>query len=180
MNGGLSFTLPRHSPDGWVRADLTETPGGHGLAVVFWSAVCSHCRRYDAYLNAWARRFSVDLAVVGCRAGESTTNLDAAVQERALTFPLFHDAEGHVAQAWGARQTPTVYLLDAGHAVVYRGAIDDFTYPDNPGHRPYLADAAQALLDGRPVPLASTAAFGCPTQSIYYDRKSLFTGGSGA
>ncbi|MEO1088587.1 MAG: redoxin domain-containing protein [Acidobacteriota bacterium] len=173
MSVELSTELPRLTADGWVPTPLGDLDGESGLALVFWSAVCSHCRRYDPYLKAFGSRFPVGLAVVGCRAGETMDDLERAAAGRNLTFPLLHDGDGDLARSWGARQTPTVFLLAQGE-VVYRGAIDDFTYPDAPGHRAYLDDAVEALLAGQSAPIDSTAAFGCPTESIYYGKKSLF------
>ncbi|MEM1179767.1 MAG: redoxin domain-containing protein [Acidobacteriota bacterium] len=171
------MALSSRLADGWSPTPLRALIGERGLAIVFWSAVCSHCRRYDDYLNGWANRFPIGLAVIGCRVGEAEEDLDSAAKHRGLDFPLLHDVTGAVARGWGARQTPTVFLLDEDARVTYRGAIDDFTYPDAPGHRPYLDDAATAQLEGRPAPIPSTAAFGCPTESPYYGAASLFTDG---
>lgn len=140
--------------------------GSRGAVIVFWSAVCSHCRRYDDLLNTLAGG-ELPLAVIGCRAGENLADLEAARRERGLDFQLLHDT-GEIARAWGVRQTPTAFLLDAGGRTLYRGAIDDFSYPGTDGHRAYLADAIRAHLEGRAIELPSTAAFGCPTESPYY------------
>lgn len=144
--------------------------GRRGLVVVFWSAVCSHCRRYDAYLNDRAEKDSdIGLVAVASRQGESRESLEKAVRERHLRFPILHDADRSVAHAWTVEQTPRVFLLDAGRRVVYRGAIDNFRYPGDPEHEPYLEEAITAFLAGREVPRAETPGFGCPVESVYYD-----------
>ncbi len=140
------------------------------LIVVFWSAVCSHCVRYDSYLNERSERDpEVGLVVVAARQGESRESLDKAVRERRLRFPFVHDADRAVTHAWQVEQTPRVFLLDAERRVVYRGAIDNFRYPGDPEHEAYLEEAIAAFLAGDEVPRAETPSFGCAVQSVYYD-----------
>lgn len=162
------FSLPLLTGEEQTLSDLLA--GRRALIVVFWSAVCSHCRRYDAYLNERADQDpEVGLVVVASRQDESRESLRKAVRERRLRFPILQDAERVVAHAWEVRQTPRVFLLDAGRRVVYHGAIDNFRYPDDPEHEAYLEEAIAAFLDGRPAPRAETPSFGCPVQSVYYD-----------
>lgn len=143
--------------------------GRRGLLVVFWSAVCSHCRRYDGYLNERADQDAeIGLVAVASRQDESRDSLEKAARERRLLFPILHDADRSVAHAWQVEQTPRVFLVDAGRRVVYRGAIDNFRYPGDPEHEPYLEEAIAAFLAGREVPRAETPSFGCPVESVYY------------
>jgi peroxiredoxin len=160
------FSLPRIGGGHGALAELLA--GRRALAVVFWSAVCSHCRRYDAYLNALAARGDVGLAVVASRQGESAAALAAAARERGLAFPILHDADRRLARAWHVAQTPRVFLLDGERRLRYRGAIDNFKYPGDGERQAWLDDAIAAVVAGREVPRAETASFGCPVQSVYY------------
>jgi len=45
------FLLPGVQNGQFRLADFLE--GKRGAIVVFWSGVCSHCVRYDAYLNGF-------------------------------------------------------------------------------------------------------------------------------
>lgn len=151
--------------------------GAPAVVVTFWSAVCSHCRRYDSYLNGFRERHPrVPLLVVAARQGETREGLSRAAAERGLRFPLLHDEDLAVARAWGVAQTPRAFLLDPSRRCLYRGAIDDFTYPEDPTHDAYLEDALAAMLAGQPVPRAETPGFGCPVSSAYYEQRSPFDG----
>ena len=162
------FSLPLVTGDKRTLTGLLA--GRRALIVVFWSAVCSHCRRYDLYLNTRAEQDGeVALVAVAARQHESRESLLAAVRERDLRFPLLHDADRAVARAWQVEQTPRAFLLDAERRVVYRGAIDNFRYPGDPEREAYLEDAVAAFLDGSEVPRAETPSFGCPVESVYYD-----------
>ncbi len=137
--------------------------------VVFWSCVCSHCRRYDSYLNRLPERYSgIGLLAVASRQNESAEILRPAVAERGLRFPMVHDAEQAVANAWLVQQTPRAFLLDSERRLIYRGAIDNFKYPEDPDYVGYLNAAIEALLAGQAPPRADTPSFGCPVKSVYY------------
>jgi hypothetical protein len=145
--------------------------------VVFWSAVCSHCRRYDAYLNGFqARHPRVRLLAVAARQGETLEGLRQTVAERSLSFALLQDGDLSVARRWGVSQTPRVFLLSPDLRWLYRGAIDNFTYPEDPAHQAYLEEAVEAVLAGRTVAREETPGFGCPVASAYYEQKSPFDG----
>lgn len=171
------FTLPViggpavSGPVGGRQTSLAEALAGkRGAVVVFWSGVCSHCRRYDGYLNGFADRHpDLALVVVASRQDENAADLRATATERDLAFRILHDADRGIARAWLAQQTPRVFLLDAERRLLYRGAIDNFKYPDDPEHEPYLDAAITAFLAGEEIARRETASFGCPVESVYYD-----------
>lgn len=143
--------------------------GRKAAVVVFWSGICSHCRRYDAYLNRLTERYpAVGLLAVASRQSESAQMLRATVAERGLRFPMVHDTDRAVAKAWLVSQTPRVFLLDPQRRLLYRGAIDNFKYPQDPEFVPYLDAAIEALLTGKTPHRAETPSFGCPVESVYY------------
>jgi peroxiredoxin len=141
-----------------------------GAVVVFWSGVCSHCTRYDEYLNRFEQRHSeLALVVVASRSGETPEQIRKTAAERGLTFPILHDAGGKIARQWCTQQTPRAFLIHGDRTLLYRGAIDNYKYPDDPLHVGYLEPAIGEFLNGRPVLRAETASFGCAIQSVYYN-----------
>jgi peroxiredoxin len=143
--------------------------GKKGLLVVFWSETCSHCLRYDSYLNEFAQRYpELGLAAIACRQGETADDIRATIAQRSLRFPILHDEDSRVAREWHTQQTPRVFLLDSHRRLLYRGAIDNFRYPADPEHQPYLQPAIDAYLAGKPIERSETASFGCAVQSVYY------------
>ena len=154
---------------GGARSLASFVEGRRGAAVVFWSGVCSHCARYDGYLNSFAMRHpELALVAVAAREGETPERLAAVVAERGLAFPVLLDADRAVAHRFLVAQTPRAFLLDGERRLVYRGAIDDFKGGFDPERRQWLEEAIAALLAGRPVPRAETQSFGCPIESVYY------------
>ncbi len=144
--------------------------GKRGAVVVFWSGVCSHCGRYDGYLNSFAGR-RPDIALIGLasRHGETESHIRNTMEERNLSFPILHDPAGKVAKAWFTQQTPRVFLIDVNRIILNRGDIDNFKYPEDPEHIPYLEPAIDEFLAGHPVTRNETASFGCAIQSVYYN-----------
>jgi peroxiredoxin len=161
------FTLPLAT--GGTVSLSGALQGKRAAVVVFWSGTCSHCVRYDGWCNAFASKYpDVAFLVLASRKGETMESVQAAIKDRGLNFPLLHDDDGKVALGWFTQQTPRAFLLDPDRKVLYRGAIDNFKYPNDPTYEAYLEPAITATLEGKPVPRAETASFGCAIQSLYY------------
>lgn len=153
-----------------TKLSLSQTLGGKkGAVVVFWSGVCSHCVRYDPFLNAFEKRHpELSFLAVASRHGETLESIETAVTERGLTFPMVHDPGGKTAAEWFTQQTPRAFLMDAQRNLLYRGAIDNFKYPEDPEFAGYLEPAIEQFLKGEPIARTETASYGCAIQSVYY------------
>lgn len=81
-------------------------------------------------------------------------------REKQFNFPYLKDADGTVADQFGAISTPHVFVLDATRHLVYKGRIDDKRDPS----RATSSDLENALRDvfaGLPVRVPETNPFGC-------------------
>jgi peroxiredoxin len=155
--GGGVETLSQH---------LHDKKGG---IVVFWSGVCSHCGRYDAYFKNFAERHpELGFVAVAPRQNETVEMIRKTFTDRKLTFPVLYDPGGRLATRWFAQQTPRVFLMDSERVLLYRGAIDNFRYPDEPEYVAYLEPAISQFLAGEPLARVETASFGCDIRSVYY------------
>jgi peroxiredoxin len=140
-----------------------------GAIVVFWSGICSHCVRYDSFLGSLEkRRPELGLLVVASRSGETAEQIRAVIQERKLLFPIAHDPGGLVARLWCTQQTPRAFLVDAEGILRFRGAIDNYKYPDDIEYAAYLEPAITQFLSGKPIGRTETSSFGCAIDSVYY------------
>ena len=162
------FTLPLISGEG-QRSLADFLSGNKGAVVVFWSGVCSHCVRYDDYLNGFrAQHPELGLVAIASRYGERADQIRAVTAQRNLSFPILHDPPGTVAGQWFTQQTPRVFLIDSDRKLLYRGAIDNFKYPEDSDYQAYLEPAIASFLAGAPIARTETASFGCAIQSVYY------------
>jgi peroxiredoxin len=74
------------------------------------------------------------------------------------------DPTGKVGRLYGAKTTPHMFVLDAGHKVAYQGAIDDERRvwgTDPAKQHNYVAAAMKSVLAGKPVKDAQTRPYGC-------------------
>lgn len=77
---------------------------------------------------------------------------------------LLLDPTGDVARMYVAQVTPHMFVIDPTGNIVYRGAIDSINSPnpdDIKDAEPYLANAVDEVLAGKPVTKPATAAYGC-------------------
>lgn len=140
-----------------------------GAVIVVWSSTCSHCVRYDKYFNSFEERHAdLGLLIVSSRQGEELSAVMRAAAQRKLQFPIVHDPVGQVAGQWFTRQTPRAFLVDANRALLYRGAVDNYKYSDDPEYIPYLEPAVEQFLRGEAIGKQETASYGCAIQSVYY------------
>jgi peroxiredoxin len=83
-----------------------------------------------------------------------------------LEHPVLLDETGKVGKAYGATNTPHLFVIDKTGKLVYRGAIDNS--PDGEGKSPeggklinHVDSALDDVANGRPVKLPETKAYGC-------------------
>jgi peroxiredoxin len=83
-----------------------------------------------------------------------------------LDHPILLDEEGKVGKAYGATNTPHIFVIDDEGTLAYAGAVDNS--PDGEGASPeggtlvnYLVDAVTALRADKPVAVSQTKAYGC-------------------
>jgi peroxiredoxin len=74
------------------------------------------------------------------------------------------DADGKVGQAYGAKTTPHMYVIDASGNLAYNGAIDSIPSADQadiPKATQYVTQALGEIKAGKPVSVATTKPYGC-------------------
>jgi len=71
-----------------------------------------------------------------------------------------------VADAFGARTTPHVFLFDGTGVLVYTGAIDDNVDSAKKVKKNWLQDAMNAVAKGQAVPVAQSKPLGCSIKRV--------------
>ncbi|HKW14779.1 MAG TPA: thioredoxin family protein [Candidatus Krumholzibacteria bacterium] len=91
--------------------------------------------------------------------------LQDMTKERKLSSTAYlRDADGTVGKEYGAKTTPSMFVVNPDGNLIYAGAIDDkpSTDPnDIPGANNYVAACLDASLAGKPVATHSTVSYGC-------------------
>ena len=108
---------------------------------------------------------AINSAGAGKQGAEPEMNRKVAA-EYGMTHPILLDPTGAIGHAYGATNTPNMYVIDPTGTLVYRGAIDNS--PDGEGDSPtdgklvnYVDDALAALKAKQPVKVPETKAYGC-------------------
>ena len=148
------------------------------VVFVFLSAECPVAQRYAMRLKRMHAKWDTSLTsivkedkgdsadrhvtFIGVYANEndSVNEVKTYLAKAEYVFPIVKDSDGSLARHLGATMTPQAHLIDISGVLRYRGPIDDNRYVTRVKHH-YLKDAIVAVLDGKPVPVKETAAFGC-------------------
>jgi AhpC/TSA family len=98
----------------------------------------------------------------GALDGAAATAKIAALQAAPSAYLL--DPQGKVGQAYGAKTTPHMYVIDGSGVLRYAGAIDSIPSADAsdiPAATQYVSQALAELKAGKPVSMAVTKPYGC-------------------
>lgn len=108
---------------------------------------------------------AINSGAPGKQGNELALNTDA-VKTWSLEHPVLRDESGAVGKAYGATNTPHMFVIDKKGVLVYAGAIDNS--PDAEGKSPeggklinYVDQALAELAGGKAVSVPSTKAYGC-------------------
>ena len=151
---------------------LADIKSAKGYIVVF---TCNHCpfaKMYEDRVIALNTEFaSKGYPVVAINPNDPTNQTDdsydnmvSRAKEKSYAFPYLVDENQAVAKSYGATNTPHVFVLQkqgSDLVVKYVGAIDDNAQDASKATKHYVADAVNALLSGKSVPVDQTKAIGC-------------------
>ena len=108
---------------------------------------------------------AVNSAAAG-RQGHGADKNKAGAKTFGMAHPILLDESGVVGRAFGATNTPHMFVIDANGVLAYRGAIDNS--PDGESQSPegdklvnHVEAALTDLRAGRPVAVKETRAYGC-------------------
>ena len=129
------------------------------------STSCPLSRKYLPTLARLAAEADagVRYVLVNPVASDSMQTMTEAAQ-RAKEAIYVHDPDGKLTRRLGGLTTTDVVVVDAARTVVYHGAVDDqygLGYSRSEPRHHYLADALDAILDGKRPVVAATDAPGC-------------------
>ena len=142
FNPGCPFVKHAHEKGG-VLEGLARRHADHG---VVWLAINSNAP--------------------GTQGHGAALNRDAA-RQWGLDHPVLLDENGATGRAYGATNTPQMFVIDPKGVLVYQGAIDNRPLGKGEGvHTNFVEKALADLGAGRPVATAETKPYGC---SVKYE-----------
>ena len=153
---GTDFSLYKLSEEKQVTVVLflaTQCP----VATDYTARIVNLVKAYDAK--------KVQFIGINSNKQEKIAEILAYSKKHGFEFPVLKDRENKIADYFGARRTPEVFLLDAKRVLRYAGAIDNS--PKEPTKH-YLKDALDLVIAGKDIPKPSkkTRAIGCTIKRV--------------
>ncbi len=151
---------------------LSQFNDAKGFIVTFWCNSCPVVKKYDQRLQDINAEFaSKGYPVIAINPndktvapGDSFEEMQKVAKNKNYRFEYLYDETQETARAYGATNTPHVYLLskkDGKLIVEYVGAIDNNADDASAADKKYLADAVNSLLKGESPEVKGTKAIGC-------------------
>lgn len=119
------------------------------------------------HMNTLAKKYAekdVVWLAVNTTAGKSAQDNKKIAGDWKIDRPILADTTTEVAKAYGAKNTPTMYVIDKEGKLAYMGAIDSDRSDDSSkieGATNYVAKALDEVLAGKSVSEPKTKAYGC-------------------
>ena len=143
--------------------------GDNGLLVIF---TCNTC----PFVVMWEDRYklieqiveenNIGLVYINSnykkrKGDDSFENMQKHAKKMDYQFPYLLDEKSKLANLFGAKTTPHIFLFNNKNTLVFKGAIDDNYKDIKEVEKFYLKDAIKQLTSGSEITLSETKAVGC-------------------
>jgi hypothetical protein len=167
------FKMTNIDGQDWSLVDLA---GENGTLVIFTCNTCPFVVGREGKSEGWEGRYNEVIAFarengIGSvlvnsneakrKGDDSLEEMKQHAREAGYIAPYVVDAGHKLADGFGARTTPHIYLFDGDFRLVYRGSIDDSVNSAADVKERYLEDAITKMVAGKKVKPAITKAIGC-------------------
>ena len=143
-----------------------------GYIIIFTCNTCPYSVAYEDRIIALHNRYApLGYPVISInpndpvvQPGDSFVNMQQRAKEKAFPFPYVFDSTQEITLAYGATNTPHVYVVERikkDYFVRYTGAIDNNTRDASLATKLYVETAIDDLLNGKSIATPATKAIGC-------------------
>lgn len=150
---------------------MADYKDAKGFIVIFDCNTCPYSKAYNDRIKALSNYKDKGFPLLLIQPndpvkspGDSYEEMIKYAKDRGYTFPYLIDETQETTRAYGATNTPHVFVLKKQGAdlrVAYIGAIDNNTQSAERADKKYVEDALNALIEGKEVPTTKTKAIGC-------------------
>jgi peroxiredoxin len=151
---------------------MAANPKNKGYIVIFTCNTCPYSVAYeDRIIDLHNKYAALGYPVIAInpndpivQPGDSFEKMQVRAKEKNFPFPYIFDSTQQVTLAYGATNTPHVYVVEKvnkDYLVRYIGAIDNNSRDASAATKKYVESAVDALLADNAVETTSTKAIGC-------------------
>ncbi|WP_461075727.1 thioredoxin family protein [Spirosoma flavus] len=151
---------------------LADQKDVKGYIIAFTCNTCPVAQAYESRIIALNEQFAPKgFPVVAIQSndaqrspGDSYAGMQARAKYKKYAFPYLHDESQAVASAFGASNTPHMFVVKKEgnqYRVAYIGAIDNNQGDGSSASKKYVEEAVNELLAGKPVTTPTARAIGC-------------------
>ena len=141
----------------------------NGLVVIFTSNTCPFVIKWeDRYtlVEELAKKNNLGLVYINSnykkrKGDDSYENMQKHAKKYNYRFPYLLDTESTLANSFGAKTTPHVFMFNKEFQLVYKGAIDDNYENINKVKKFFLKDAIEQLVKDKKIKVSETDPVGC-------------------
>jgi hypothetical protein len=187
IENGTALPLPTHKVKDVTGRDitLTDAKGENGLLVIFSCNTCPFVIGNNDDNAGWEGRFNavadsaaknkVGMILVNSNEakrteGDSFEDMVTRYKDKGFKCRYVLDAASTLANAFGAKTTPHVFLFDKNLKLVYRGAIDDNVRVPSEVKEHYLFNALVEVAAGKTPKVAESKPVGCSIKGVSVDK----------
>ena len=160
-----AFTLKDAAGKDW---SLKDQRAKKAIVVIFLGTECPINNAYLPRLAELHKAYSprgVAFVAINSNSQDTPVRMAKHAREFGIPFPVLKDTANVVADQFGARRTPEVFVLDGAGKILYQGRIDDQYgrgFVRSAPTRRDLAESLDEILAGKPVSQPLTQVAGCP------------------
>jgi thioredoxin-related protein len=148
---------------------LNAAAKSNGLLVIFSCNTCPWVARWEdryADISQIAQFNSVGMIAVNSNEayrdrGDGMEEMIRYANKANYNFPYVLDRNHEVADAFGAKSTPHIFLFNADMELIYTGSIDDNASRAEAVTQYFLKDAIEQMVAGQQILNATTETLGC-------------------
>jgi glutathione peroxidase-family protein len=153
---------------------LNENLKSNGILVVFTSNTCPFVVMWeDRYKLLEKKCMNSGLGMIYINSNQAKRDGDDSAekmrkhsQKMGYTIPYLIDENSKLANAFGAKTTPHIFLFNSEKRLAYKGAIDDNYKSINNVTKNYLLDAIEEVINQKSVSINDTKAVGCSIKRV--------------
>ena len=160
--------------------NLSEAMGTNGILVIFSCNTCPFVVGSDNF-KGWehtynsiaekASEFDVNTILINSNEAkrsnvDSMEEMKKRASDQGYTMPYLMDANHVVADAFGAKTTPHIYLFNEDKKLIYMGSIDNSWDSNREEDISYLSNALEQYGNGQKVKQKTTQPRGCSIKRI--------------